>query len=139
MEKRTYDVKANGELYRLRLTLGGQRALRRQFHEETLETVLGAAVDGERMAAVLQQALNWDGNDNRITDGETLYDLLVDCGWSGQEAFGELAFEIAAESGLISREQAEQLKAAVKENVARAFDSLNGEESEAADRPTSNP
>lgn len=139
MAKRTYDIKANGEVYRLRLTLGGQRMLRRQFDEDTLETVLGAAVDGERMAAVLQQALNWDGNDNRITDGEALYDLLVDCGWSGQEAFGALAFEIAAESGLISREQAEKLKATVKENVVRAFDGLGDGERKEADRPTGNP
>lgn len=139
MAKRTYDIDVNGESYRLRLTLGGQRALRRQFHEDTLETVLGAAVDGERMAAVLQQALNWDGNDNPIRDGEVFYDHLVDWGWSGQEAFGALAFEIAAESGLISREQAQQLKDAVRENVARAFDGLDQETQEEADRPTGNP
>lgn len=123
--KRTYQITVGGETYQLRLTLGGQRALRQQFDEEALQTVLEAAVDGERMAAVLQQALNWEGNHNAITSGEELYDRLVDCGWAGQADFGELAFQIAAESGLISREQAKKLKESVLNTVNAAFDALD--------------
>lgn len=124
MAKRTYPVTAGDVTCQLRLTLGGQRALRQQFDEEPLQTVLEAAVDGERMAAVLQQALNWEGNRNPVTSGEELYDRLVDCGWAGQADFGELAFQIAAESGLISREQAKQLQASVLRTVDAAFDAL---------------
>ncbi len=135
MAKRTYTVTAGGERFELRLTLGGQRALRRQFEEETLQTVLGAAADSERMAAVLQQALCWEGNRNSIRDGEVFYDFLVDCGWSGQEDFGALAFDLAAESGLISREQAKKLKQAVLETVQQAFEELSGNEEEDENGP----
>lgn len=138
MAKRTYDITVGGECFRLRLTLGGQRALKERFGEEALESVLTAAVDGERMAALLTQALSWAGNSNRITDGEVFYDHLVDCGWGGQEDFGPLACEIAAHSGLISREQADKLKRSLLESVSQAFDALNIEE-EAPQRPTQRP
>lgn len=125
--KRSYTLKLDGEQVQLRLTVAGQRTLRKKYQEDTLQTVLEAAADGEKMAAVLDAALNWAGNDNPIRDGEELYDRLVDEGWSGQTRFGGLAFDIAAESGLISPEQAEQLKASMEQAVEQAFQLLNEE------------
>jgi hypothetical protein len=97
--------------------------------------VLSAAGDGERMAALLEAALNWAGNHNEIQDGEELYDLLVDNGWSGQVEFGGLAFDIAAQSGLISREQAEQLKGSIAQAVEDAFQGLEQPEKEEKNDP----
>jgi hypothetical protein len=82
------------------------------------------------MAAVLEAALNWSGSENPIRDGEELYDALVDEGWSGQEQFGALAFDIAAASGLISAQQARQLKESLREAVEQAFQTLEEEQDE---------
>ncbi|MCC8099231.1 MAG: hypothetical protein LIO78_04080 [Clostridiales bacterium] len=119
--KRVYNLRVGGQDYRLRLTLGGQKRLKERFAEETLQTVLSAAGDGECMAALLGEALSWEGSGNPITDGEAFYDLLVDCGYAGQEAFGGLAFDIAACSGLISEGQARMLKKTLAEAVDQAF------------------
>lgn len=126
MAKRFYALNLDGQKLCLRLTVAGQRTLRERFQEETLQTVLGAAGDSERMAALLDAALNWPGSGNQVTDGEVLYDLLVDQGWNGQVQFGGLAFDIAAQSGLISAEQAEQLKASIAQAVEDAFRLLDG-------------
>ncbi|MCD8190551.1 MAG: hypothetical protein LUD78_10090 [Clostridiales bacterium] len=138
--KRTYTLRLDGQKLRLRLTVAGQRTLREKFGEEPLQIILSAATDGERMAALLEEALNWRGNDNGITDGEALYDLLVDEGWSGQARFGALAFDIAAQSGLVSQQQAEQLKRSVAQAVEQAFQLLEDgeeapEEKETEERP----
>ena len=42
-----------------------------------------AATDSRRMVALLEEALNWEGNENPVTDGERFYDLLVDQGYCG--------------------------------------------------------
>lgn len=128
MAKRSYGLMVDGQRVQLRLTVAGQRALRERYQEEPLQTILAAAGDGEKMAALLEAALNWEGNRNGIHNGEELYDLLVDEGWSGQVRFGGLAFDIAAQSGLISQEQAEQLKASIAQAVEEAFQMLDGEE-----------
>ena len=119
--KKSFKLRVGGQDYRLRLTLGGQKRLKERFAEETLQTVLSAAGDGECMAALLGEALDWEGSGNPITDGEAFYDLLVDCGYAGQAAFGGLAFDIAACSGLISEGQARMLKKTLAEAVDRAY------------------
>lgn len=119
--KKALKLRVAGQEYRLRLTLGGQKRLKERFAEETLQTVLAAAGDSECMAALLGEALDWEGSGNAVTDGEAFYDLLVDCGYAGQAAFGGLAFDIAACSGLISEAQARTLKKTLTEAVDRAF------------------
>jgi hypothetical protein len=135
MAKRCYPLRLDGQTVQLRLTVAGQRMLRERYQEDVLQTVLSAAGDGERMAALLEAALNWAGNHNEIQDGEELYDLLVDNGWSGQVDFGGLAFDIAAQSGLISKEQAEQLKNSIAQAVEDAFQGLEQPEKEEKNDP----
>ncbi len=89
-----------------------------------METVFSAAGDCGRMAALLDAALNWKGSGNAAKDGGELYDRLVDEGWSGQADFGSLAFDIAAASGIISEEQAAQLKRSLRQAVDEVFRQL---------------
>lgn len=136
MARRYYLLRLEGQEYRLRLTLRGQRLLRDRFQEETLETVLLAAGDAERMCALLGEALSWPESGNPVTDGEEFYDLLVDGGYRGQERFGGLAFDLAAASGLMTEEQAKQLKDSLRTALNQAFTQLgnrssSGETSEA--------
>ena len=124
MARKYLPIRGDGREFRLRLTVRGQRELKREFQEETLQTIFMAASDSERMCALLQEALNWPESGNTITDGEVFYDLLVDWGWHGQERFGELAFDLAAASGLITEHQACQLKESLHAAVAQAFSQM---------------
>lgn len=135
MARKYHLLRLEGQEYRLRLTLRGQRQLKERFQEETLETVLLAAADAERMCALLGEALNWPESGNAITDGEVFYDLLVDAGYRGQERFGALAFDLAAASGLITEEQARQLKESLRTALNEAFTRLGNpsRESEAGE------
>lgn len=132
--KRAYILHLDGEQVRLRLTVAGQRSLRERFGEDSLQIILESAADAEKMAALLEAALNWSGSENTIRSGEELYDRLVDEGWSGQAQFGGLAFDIAAASGLVSPEQARQLKQSVAQAVEEAFQMLE-EDGEDGDDP----
>ena len=131
--KRAHILRLDGEQVRLRLTVAGQRSLREQFGEDSLQLILESAGDADKMASLLEAALNWPGNENSIRSGEELYDRLVDEGWSGQEQFGGLAFDIAAVSGLISAQQARQLKEGVSQAVENAFQLLDEEAGDEAD------
>ena len=127
MARKCYILRGEGAEYRLRLTVGGQRNLRARFGEDTLQTVFLAAGDSERMCALLTEALNWSESGNSLTDGEQLYDLLVDWGWRGQERFGALAFDLAAASGLLTEEQAGQLKQTLRNAMEEAFAHMGGQ------------
>ncbi len=130
MAKKCYALTVDGKKVRLRLTVAGQRLLRERYEQDIMQTVLDAASDGEKLAALLEAALNWKDSGNPILDGEELYDLLVDEGWSGQERFGGLALDIAGASGLFSAGQVERMKASIAQAVEEAFQSLE----EAADK-----
>lgn len=132
MARKYHLLRLEGQEYRLRLTLRGQRQLKDRFSEETLETVLLAAADAERMCALLGEALSWPESGNAVTDGEDFYDLLVDGGYRGQERFGSLAFDIAAASGLITDDQAKQLKESLRTALDQAFTQLGRGEAGAA-------
>lgn len=125
MSRTCHALRLGEEQYRLRLTIRGQKHLAERFGEDTLQTVLTAAGDGERMAALLEEALNWEGSGNGVTDGEVFYDLLVDHGYQGQAQFGALAFDIAAASGLVTADQAGRLKRTVAQAVEEAFAGLD--------------
>lgn len=87
MSRKYHTLRLGDSQYRLRLTIRGQNNLRDRFQEDTIQTVLGAATDSRRMVALLEEALNWEGNENPVTDGERFYDLLVDQGYCGQIQF----------------------------------------------------
>lgn len=133
--KRAYILHLDGVQLRLRLTVGAQRSLREQFNEDSLQLVLESAADAVKMSALLEAALNYPGSENAIRSGEELWERLVDEGWSGQEQFGGLAFDIAAASGLLSQEQARQLKESMAQAVEQAFRLLDREEEDDEEDP----
>lgn len=124
MTKRCYSLMLGDTEYRLRLTMAGQRALKERWGEDILPFLFSAATDAEKFCALLTQCLCWAGNDNPITDGEELYDRMVDEQWQGQEAFAGLIFQLAVVSGLLNQAQAETLNAAVQKAYRHAFDAL---------------
>lgn len=131
MSRKYHTLRLGDDQYRLRLTIRGQNNLRERFQEDTIQTVLGAATDSRRMVALLEEALNWEGHENAVTDGERFYDLLVDQGYCGQIQFSGLAFDIAACSGLVTAEQAKTLKESVAKAVTDAYaDIREGKEAE---------
>ena len=131
MSRKYHTLRLGDDQYRLRLTIRGQNNLRERFQEDTIQTVLGAATDSRRMVALLEEALNWEGYENAVTDGERFYDLLVDQGYCGQIQFSGLAFDIAACSGLVTAEQAKTLKQSVAKAVTDAYaDIREGKEAE---------
>ena len=134
MSRTCHTLRLGEEQFRLRLTVRGQKNLARRFEENTLQTVFAAPVDSERMSALLEEALNWEGSGNSVTDGEVFYDLLVDRGYQGWARFSALAFDIAAASGLVTGEQARRLKCAMEQAMGEAFDCLDRPQ-KPADRP----
>lgn len=124
----------------LRLTLGGQKALKAKYPgNDTLDIIMTAATDAEAMAAVLQESLNFAGNENPKTlTGEELYDTLVDEGYSGQLDFATLAMDIAKGAGLLEDKQKTKLLAILKRSVDGIFDAMDNAEDapEEAENPT---
>lgn len=120
--KRSYlPLVVEGTEYGLRLTIGGQRRLKERWQEESLQFLLSAATEPDKLCDLLTQALSWPGSGNPLTDGGELYDRLVDAGWRGQERFAALAFDLGEASGLLTREQADQLTRAVARALDAAF------------------
>lgn len=113
------------EKVHLRLTCGGQRRLKEMFEDETMSILMGAINEIDKTVAVLETALNYKDNDNTITDGEELYDLLVDNGTCGNEEFAKLITDIAVCSGIIKKTQANSLVKSVERTYATMFDSLD--------------
>ena len=101
---------AEGTVYALRLTLGGQKALKKELGKDVLDILMEAVADGEIMAAVLQQALHYAGStlDFSVT-GEEVYNELVDSGYHGQMPWATLSMRLAECSGLITDQQANKL------------------------------
>lgn len=140
MSRTFHSLRLGEEQFRLRLTIRGQKNLSQRFQEDTLQTILTAPGDSARMAALLEEALNWEGSGNTVTDGEAFYDLLVDHGYRGQIQFSGLALDIAVTSGLVTPEQAGRLKRSVAQAVEEVFSSLDrpreAEEAPPFDGPT---
>lgn len=113
------------EKVHLRLTCGGQRRLKEMFEDETMSILMGAINEIDKMVAVLDTALNYKNNDNSITDGEELYDLLVDNDTCGNEEFAKIITDIAVCSGIIKKDQANSLVKSVEKTYATMFDSLD--------------
>lgn len=119
----------NGDV-QLRLTLGGQKALKAKYPgKDTLDIIMAAATDAEAMAAVLNESLHFAGNENPKTlTGEEFYDTLVDEGYSGQMDFATLAMDIARGAGLLEDKQKTKLLAILKRSVDGIFDAMDNAE-----------
>lgn len=128
----TYDIEINQNdeiiTLSLRLTIGGQVALKKKFGGNALGTILEASDDAEKCAAVLKEALNFKGNTNKITDGFELYDLLVDNGYKDYESFGNLLLSIACVSGLITEEKKQKLLNSMLGSFDKMFEGLEDDE-----------
>ena len=114
----------------LRLTLGGQKALKAKYPgKDTLDIIMAAATDAEAMADVLNESLHFTGNENPKTlTGEELYDTLVDEGYSGQMDFATLSMDIANGAGLLDEKQKTKMLAILKRSVDGVFDAFDNAE-----------
>jgi len=106
MARACYKVRVGKEEFKLRLTLAGQKNLMEKNPEvPILAIIMSAADDPVDMEALLTEALNWDGNENSVTDGAELYDLMVDNGYRGAKKFAEIALGIAHNAGLLDDDE----------------------------------
>lgn len=69
-------------------------------------------------------ALNYKDNDNEITDGEQFYDLLVENGRNGAEDFAKVLTDIAVNSGIIKKDQANSVMNSINATYKTMFDNL---------------
>ena len=127
----TYDINVirDGEeiTAKLRLTLAGQLSLQRRFKNQSTAEILLTAIDSpERIAAVLGEALAFKGNDNIVTDGAELYDLLVDSGVRGEVGFAEIMTELGRESGIFADAVADGVKLMTRKTVEDSLKRLQG-------------
>ena len=110
---------------KLRLTLRGQKALREKYPDDSvLSTIMDAVDDPDAMDLVLTQALNFEGSGNKVRSGEELYDLLVDNGYEGQEAFLGLMMDIAKNAGLVTQDDREKLGRVINKQIRMGMDRL---------------
>ena len=124
---------AEGSVYALRLTLGGQKALRKLYGKEVLDILMDAITDGEVMAEVLQQAAHFPESPQSFqVTGEDIYNELVDSGFHGQLPWANLVVDLAECSGLIDAKQASKLHARFAAAVDAATEQMG-------DNPTASP
>lgn len=119
--------------FHLRLTAGGQKILKEKYEENMLATLMGAVDDIDRAVDILGIALGYKDNDNEITDGEQFYDLLVDNGKIGAEDLTKVLTDIAVNSGIIKKDQANSVTKSVSDTYKNMFDSLNDKVKEIQD------
>lgn len=102
----------------------------REIPAETFQAVLNAATkdkspsmmgiimdaidDPVAMSDLLTEALNWEGNPNKMRSGEALYDEMVENGYSGTEDFLEVVLGIAHNAGLLSEDDRVRVERSTK-------------------------
>lgn len=119
----------------LRLTAMAQVELKKKYKEDqgTLDTLLDAVDDVEKMVDVLSAALKWSGNDNPAISGAELYDLMAANDLLGHVGKAEVMTSLARASGLISKETKDSIDAGMAKRVGRAFDRLGDGETPGED------
>ncbi len=120
----TYDIKIGDKTVSLRLTIAAQLRLKNKFHQETIDTILEAANNPEKLLAVFDEALSFKDNENEGITGEALYDALVDNGTKGVNAFAEILFEIANASGVLSDKQKKQVTSGINRTYEAIFEHI---------------
>lgn len=125
MAKQCVKLELGDKVVKLRLTLRGQKAIREKYPDDSvMTTIMDAVDDPEAMDLVLTQALNFDGNDNKIRSGEALYDLLVDNGYEGQEDFLGLMMDIAKGAGLVTQDDRDKLSRVISKQIRMGMERL---------------
>lgn len=108
-----YDVKikddnGNDIVAKLRLPLGAQYELKKKYKEEdTKSLILSAASEDEKFVDVITSSLNWKGNDNTVTDGEELFERLVDSGDMGVIPRYLIMIGVGTASGVFTKKESE--------------------------------
>lgn len=121
---RTYDRILDGKQYSFRLTALAQKEMERKFKESAMQIMFQAVDDIEKMTYLLGVAANYKGNDNPTTDGDDIYNLLVDDGVCGQDGFFEVACKIAIASGIMSEDFAGKTVEAIKKELDSIINSI---------------
>ena len=138
MGRRSYKLNLNGVDYKLRITLAAQKNYREHSPETPVLAAMMAALDDPlEMEFLLTQALNWDGNENKIHSGAELYDEIVDAGYAGNEDFLKIILGIAHNAGLISEEERKKVEHSTLKLLREGIDSMfaDGAPDEALDDP----
>lgn len=121
---RTYDRILDGKQYSFRLTALAQKEMERKFKEPAMQIMFQAVDNIEKMTYLLGVAANYKGNDNPSTDGDDIYNLLVDDGVCGQDGFFEVACNIAIASGIMSEDFAGKTVEAIRKELDSIIDSI---------------
>lgn len=114
----------------------------------TLFAVMDTLDDLEKQGALFTAALTYKGNNNTLQDGFDLIDALADAGYTPVQK-KELILELAEASGVIGRDDAAKVLAAIRTGSAKLYDAavavLSGEISNlpaaepGAEEPAENP
>lgn len=125
MGRQCYKLNLNGEEYKLRLTMAGQKVLLERNPGQNILAILMSAVDDLKiMEDLLTEALNWEGNSNSIHTGAELYDNLVDAGFCGSIDFTKVVLNIAKNAGLLTQNDRDRLERVVGKAISQEMDTL---------------
>lgn len=128
MARRSYELRLGDEIFKLRLTLAGQKSLMQKNPDTPIMAIVMSAVDDPvDMENLLTEALNWEGNENTVHSGADLYDRMVDAGYSGSKAFMKVVLDIAHNAGLLTEDEQNKVGRGVSRQLDTMFDALAGE------------
>lgn len=129
MARSCYVLRLGDKEYKLRLTLKGQQKVKELDREAPVMALVMSAVDDpEAMEVLLTEALNWEGNSNKIHSGAELYDMMVDNGYSGSEDFLEVVLGIAHNAGLLTEDDRAKVERVTKKVIRSNMDALAKED-----------
>ncbi len=120
----TFDIQIGDKTVKLRLTVSAQLRLKNKFKQDTIDTILEASADVEKLLAIFDEALSYKDNENEGMTGEELYDVLVDTGVKGINAFAGILFNIANASGILSDKQKEQVESGIDKSYTAIFEHI---------------
>ena len=129
MARNCYQLRLGDEVYKLRLTLKGQKHLKEHNPDvPVIAAIMGSVDDPEDMDRLLTEALSWEGNSNKIHTGEELYDEMVDHGYSGSEDFMAVVLGIAKNAGLITEDDRAKMERVTRKMIRQGLDALTEDE-----------
>lgn len=121
----------------LRLDLAHLRQLKDETGSDPMELISDATSgDAVTLARILDAALNYRNNDNAITDGDELYDLLVDNDVCGLSGWAELLGKVVTVSGILTAKQMQGIRKKLKKAEAMMEDEDEPEGADDAENPT---
>lgn len=112
------------EKFKLRITAQGQKNLI-QEHGKTFFALVSESMEpgGVGIIDIFTEALNFKGNDNTVTDGDELYDLMIDAGYDQEKIF-KTVVETGKISGILSAEEAKIFQSVTKNVKSSVFQKL---------------